>query len=169
MNIKIRSIRKNEYPLLNEFLYEAIFIPEGMERPPKSVVYCPQLQVYVAGFGNSKHDKALLAEADGQVIGAVWVRIMDDYGHIDADTPSLAMSVLKNYRGRGVGTLLLKRMIQYEKKAGYGRISLSVQKGNYAVNMYQKAGFIIVGEISEEYQMVCNLNGLKEREGENGI
>lgn len=47
----------------------------------------------------SKHDKALVAEIQGNVVGAIWVRIMNDYGHIDNDTPSLAMSVCPNIEG----------------------------------------------------------------------
>ena len=35
--------------------------------------------------------------------------------------------------------------------------SLSVQKANYAVNMYQKVDFQVVGENEEEYIMVCQL------------
>lgn len=77
-------------------MYEAIYIPEGIEPPPKSVIECPELQEYIVEFGNRKHDKALVAEMQGNVIGAIWVRIMNDYGHIDNDTPSLAMSVHKN-------------------------------------------------------------------------
>ena len=65
---------------------------------------------------------------------------MNDYGHIDDDTPSLAMSVCQKYRGLGIGTLLLKRLLQAEKLAGYSKISLSVQKSNYAVKMYEKVG-----------------------------
>ena len=47
MDYKIREIRKNEYPILSDFLYEAIFIPEGMEKPPKSIIEQPELQVYI--------------------------------------------------------------------------------------------------------------------------
>ena len=46
--------------LLSDFLYEAIYIPDGTAAPPKSVITCPELQVYIADFGNSKHDKALI-------------------------------------------------------------------------------------------------------------
>lgn len=62
--------------------------------------------------------------------GAVWVRIMNDYG-IDDDTPSLAMSVLPEYRGMGIGTSLLKQLLSAEKAAGCAKFSLSVQKDNY--------------------------------------
>ena len=150
-------MRSEEYCLLSDFLYEAIYIPEGLAPPPKSVIECSELQEYIVEFGNRKHDKALVAEMQGNVIGAIWVRIMNDYGHIDNDTPSLAMSVYKKYRGLGIGTSLLKQLLQVERLAGYSKISLSVQKSNYAVKMYEKVGFTVVDENNEEYIMIVNL------------
>ena len=82
---------------------------------------------------------------------------MNDYGHIDNTTPSLAMSVFKEYRGFGIGTALLKELISILKSKGYARISLSVQKDNYAVKMYQKVGFTILKEVDDEYIMVIAL------------
>ena len=69
---------------------------------------------------------------------------MNDYGHIDNDTPSLAMSVFQKYRGQGIGTSLLQQLLLVEKSFGYSKISLSVQKNNYAVKMYKKAGFLLL-------------------------
>lgn len=158
MNFSIREMQKDEYCLLSDFLYEAIFVPKGVEPPPKSVTTCPELQVYIADFGNSIHDKALVAEVDGNIVGAIWARIMNDYGHIDKNTPSLAMSVIKSFRGMGIGTSLLTQMLLAEKSAGYSKLSLSVQKDNYAVRMYKKAGFNTVDESNEEYIMVVDLN-----------
>ena len=158
MNYSIREMRKEEYSLLGDFLYEAIYIPDGTAAPPKSVITCPELQLYIADFGNSKHDKALVAEVDGNIVGAIWARIMNDYGHIDKNTPSLAMSVLKGYREMGIGTSLLTQMMSTEKASGYAKLSLSVQKDNYAVRMYKKAGFNTVDESNEEYIMVVDLN-----------
>ena len=169
MNYFIREMRKEEYSLLSDFLYEAIYIPAGTAAPPKSVITCPELQVYIADFGNSKHDKAMIAEVDGNIVGAIWARIMNDYGHIDVDTPSLAMSVLKAYRGMGIGTLLLTQMLLAEKTAGYAKLSLSVQKDNYAVKLYRKAGFTTVKETPEEYIMVADLNSIYKTEEENGF
>lgn len=79
MNYIIRTIRKDEYNLLNDFLYEAIYIPEGVPAPPKSIINQPELQVYVSGFGKKEDDICYVAEMDGNVIGAVWVRVMNDY------------------------------------------------------------------------------------------
>lgn len=158
MDYIIREMKKGEYPLLSDFLYEAIYIPNGVEPPPKSVVNTPKLQEYITEFGNRKHDKALVAvAADREIVGAVWARIMNDYGHIDDDTPSIAMSVHKEYRDLGIGTALLKRLLSVLKSNGYEKASLSVQRANYAVKMYKKAGFDIVDENSEEYIMAVEL------------
>ena len=157
MDYIIREMKKEEYCLLSNFLYEAIYIPDGVEPPPKSIINSPELQEYIFEFGKRKHDKALVAETQRKIVGAIWVRIMNDYGHIDNDTPSLAMSVSKEYRGLGIGSSLLKELLSALKSAGYLKISLSVQKSNYAVRMYKKVGFTVVDENSEEYIMVVNL------------
>lgn len=157
MDYIIREMKKEEYCLLSNFLYEAIYIPDGVEPPPKSIINSPELQEYIFEFGKRKHDKALVAETQGKIVGAIWVRIMNDYGHIDNDTPSLAMSVSKEYRGLGIGSSLLKELLSALKSVGYSKISLSVQKANYAVKMYKQAGFTVVDENSEEYIMVVNL------------
>ena len=157
MNYKIRSILEGEVSLLPDFLYEAIFVPEGMSAPPKSILNQPELQVYITDFGKKKDDIGLVAEVDQKVVGAVWVRIMNDYGHIDNDTPSFAISLHKDYRGLGTGTVLMEEMLRILKDRGYKQASLAVQKANYAVRMYQKTGFEIVGENEEEYIMLCRL------------
>ena len=154
MEYTIREIQKQEYPLLDNFLYEAIFISEGIEPPSKTIIASSELQVYVEHFGELKDDWGLAAEIDGKVVGAVWVRIMNDYGHIDDETPSWAISLYKEYRGFGIGTAMMKEMLALLKSHGYSQVSLSVQKANYAAKLYLKVGFEIVRENEEEYIMV---------------
>ena len=156
MDYKIREIKESEYPVLSDFLYEAIFIPEGTKKPSRSIIEQPELQVYIADFGKAD-DWCLVAEIKGKIVGAVWVRIMDDYGHIDDETPSLAISLYEEYRHLGLGTKLMKEMLPFLKDKGYKQTSLSVQKANNAVNMYRKVGFEVVKENEEEYIMVCRL------------
>ena len=156
MDYRFREIRENEYCILSEFLYEAIFIPVGMEKPPKAIIEQPELQVYIADFGKSD-DWCLVAEVKEKIVGAVWVRIMNDYGHIDDETPSFAMSLYEEYRNMGIGTALMRDMLEFLKNKGYKQTSLSVQKANYAARMYQKVGFEVIDENEEEYIMVCRL------------
>ncbi len=145
---------QNEYPLLEEFLYNAIFIPEGVPKPPRDIIRNAELQVYIKDFGKHKGDHCLAAETDNKIIGACWVRIMDDYGHIDDKTPSFAISILEEYRGKGTGTQLMRRMLALLEAEGYKRASLAVQKANYAVRMYKNVGFEIVDENEQEYIML---------------
>ena len=156
MNYIIREIKEEEYPILSDFLYEAIFIPESMEKPPKAIIEQSELQVYIADFGK-EDDWCLVAEVKGKIVGAVWGRIMNDYGHIDDETPSLAISLYGEYRHLGIGTALMKAILHLLKEKGYKQTSLSVQKENYSVNMYQKICFKVVSETEEEYIMVCEL------------
>lgn len=157
MNYIIREILEEEYWLLENFLYEAIFVPNGAPEPPKSIIYQPELQVYVKNFGKKKDDIGLVAEVNEKAVGAVWVRIMNDYGHIDDETPSFAISLYAEYRNMGIGIALMRDMLELLKNKSYKRTSLSVQKVNYAVCMYQKVGFEVVDENEEEYIMVCRL------------
>ena len=150
----IRNLRENETELLRDFLYEAIFIPEGVTPPPREIIEQPELRIYYENFGTGKADHCLVAEDDGRVVGAVWTRIMDDYGHVDDETPSFAISLYKEYRGQGIGTKLMTGMLEELKRNGYTRASLAVQKANYAVKMYEKVGFKTVDENDEEYIMV---------------
>lgn len=158
MIYKIREIDKSEYEILNDFLYEAIFIPEGTEKPPKDIIKNKDLQVYVEEFGSRKDDNCLVAECDDKIVGACWTRIMNDYGHVDEETPSFAISLYEEYRGKGIGTDLMIKMLEFLKQKGYKKASLAVQKANYAVKMYKKVGFEIVDENDEEFIMVCELN-----------
>ncbi len=155
--MELRELRENEYDLLKVFLYEAIFIPEGVELPSREIINEPDLKIYYEGFGEGEADYCFVADDDGKVVGAVWTRIMNDYGHVDDETPSFAISLLKEYRGKGIGTKLMIKMLELLKAKGYKRASLAVQKANYAVKMYEKVGFKTVDENSEEYIMVCEL------------
>ena len=156
--MKIRKLQAEENELLKDFLYEAIFIPQGMKVPEKSIIENEKLKVYYEDFGSGKDDHCLAAEDKGIVIGAVWVRIMNDYGHVDDQTPSLAISLYPEERNKGYGSRLLEEMLKLLKDEGYQKVSLSVQKENYAYKMYKKAGFKIIEENDQEYIMIRELN-----------
>ena len=128
-----------------------------MDAPPKEIINIPELQVYVRDFGKREGDICFVVETEEKIVGAVWVRIMDDYGHVEDGVPSFAISLYKQYRGHGIGTAMMKRMLEELKARGYEKTSLAVQKANYAVKMYKNVGFEIVDENEEEYIMVCVL------------
>ncbi len=154
----IRPLKNDETKLLKDFLYEAIFIPKGVKPPERDIVEKPELKVYTDDFGTRIGDNCLVADLGGKVIGAVWTRIMNDYGHVDDHTPSFAISLYREYRGCGIGTQMMLKMLGLLRQQGYERASLAVQKANYAVRMYEKVGFKTVDENDEEFIMVCDLS-----------
>lgn len=153
----IRDLRPEEAGVLKGFLYEAIFLPEGVEPPERSIVELPELRLYYEGFGTGRADICMVAEDNGRIVGAAWTRLMKDYGYVDDETPSFAISLYREYRGQGIGTKLMQAMLQQLRAHGFKRASLAVQKANYAVQMYEKVGFHTASENAEEYIMVCDL------------
>ena len=72
MNYLIRKLKQDETKVLDTFLYEAIFIPEGISAPSKDIINQPDLQVYVKDFGKNKGDICLVAQVRDKIVGAVY-------------------------------------------------------------------------------------------------
>ena len=158
MDINIRKMNNSEYGILEDFLYEAIFQRDELNLAPRSIIFDPAVYIYIKDFGEYADDYCLCAQVDGQIVGAVWVRIIEGFGSVDKETPEFAISLYREYRGCGIGTKLMYEMLEYLKAKKYKKTSLAVQKDNYAYRMYKAVGFDIVDENDEEYIMVCNLN-----------
>lgn len=154
---EIRPLKPEEIPLLEEFLYQAIFIPQGLAPLPRSILKESELEMYIKDFGQQPDDWALAAEVAGRLVGVVWVRIMKDYGYYDDRTPSLSISFLPDFRGQGLGQQLMTAMLDLLKAKGYPSVSLSVSKDNPALRFYQRLGFITVEEREDDYLMLCRL------------
>ena len=157
-NIKFREIKKSEYAELELFLYEAIFIPEGILPPSREIIFKPELQVYIKNFGEGIADFCFVAEVEEKIVGAAWARIMNDYGHIDDRTPSLALSVLKNFRRQGIATALINKLLEKIFSEKFTQVSLSVQKSNeIALKFYEKLGFKIFYENKSSDDIIMTL------------
>lgn len=160
-NLVIRQIQPSEQHLLKNFLYEAIFQKDETKLLPKEIIEQPELKIYIDDFGK-QGDLCLVADLNGELIGAVWTRIFSDktkgFGYVDDNSPELSISLFKEYRNRGIGTALMKAVLELLRNKGYKKVSLSVQKDNYAYRMYQNLGFEVVKEDQEDYVMVCRLS-----------
>ena len=155
----IRPIATKEIMLLTEFMYEAIYQKDANNLLPRTVIQEPSIWIYIDGFGSKEDDHCLVAEVDGYIVGAVWVRCIKAFGHVDDSVPEFAISVYPQYRGKGIGTKMMKEMLKLLKEKGYARVSLSVEKDNYAVKMYKQVGFELESQNDQDFIMICNLNG----------
>lgn len=158
MPYQIRHLHPDETPLLETFLYEAIFIPNGVTPPPRTIINKPSLHGYINDFGGGPCDHALVAVlTDGTAVGATWVRLLPEEHSLLDNVPTLAISVLSAYRAQGIGTALLRAMLVQLASHGCQRVALSVQKANPALRLYQRIGFTTVKENGEEIVMVCDV------------
>lgn len=156
----IRVLRPEETGILEELLYQAVFVPAGREPYPRSVIRIPRVYAYIEGFGRNG-DVCFVAESGGRIVGGIWARVLDGvcnsqkaYGNIGQGVPELAISLLPECRKQGIGTALMEHMIAHLRQSGTARVSLSVDKTNYAVRLYKKFGFEIILENDEDYIMV---------------
>ena len=159
MKYEIRLIDKPDIHILEKFLYNTIYIPDGSTPLDKSIIY--NKEIYNDLEGVRKDDDIVLGcEYNNKIVALSWSRILNGevkgYGNIDDKTPEIAISVLKGYRNKGMGTSLLKEHLKVLKNNNYKRVSLSVNKENYALDLYKKLGFDIIKENNEDYIMVLN-------------
>ena len=104
---------------------------------------------YVSGWTRTGDFGFVAVGGAGEPIGAAWARVFnaDDpgYGFVAADVPEISMGVAKRHRAKGVGRLLLGALVVQAREIGHGRLSLSVEDGNRAANLYREFGFIVAG------------------------
>jgi predicted GNAT family N-acyltransferase len=77
-----------------------------------------------------------LAYIDGRAVATVRVRGNGNIGR---------MAVRKSFRGQGVGTTLLKTVVDYAKDQDWRVLSLAAQ--DHAISFYAEAGFTTYGDI----------------------
>lgn len=146
----VRRATSADEPFLWEMLYQSIYVPEGGRKPERSIVNEPALAHYLVDWGQHPDDEGLIA-IDNQndlPIGAVWTRILSaedpGWGFVDADTPELGIALLPEYRGQGIGTVLLTQLLS-QMSGRYRAVSLSVAPDNPVMRLYRRAGFEVVG------------------------
>ena len=125
------------------------------------LLYTDGLKKYHQNWGRND-DKALIAvDNKGDPVGAVWYRLFSSeergYGYVSDDIPELGIALVKEARGKGLGTKLMNSIIEEAKRNGYKSLSLSVDVANTnAVNLYRKFGFIELGGEKNSITMVLN-------------
>jgi ribosomal protein S18 acetylase RimI-like enzyme len=145
---RIRPAALSDESFLWEMLYQSLYVEEGHEPFAPEIVNEPQLARYVAGWGRAGDMGFVAVEMKHETpVGAVWSRLPGDedkgFACVDDETPELAVAVLPEYRGQGIGTALLKRHLE-EAKGLYRALALSVSPQNPAKRLYERLGFKVV-------------------------
>jgi 3-oxoadipate enol-lactonase len=145
--VRIRDAGPGDREFLADMLVEAVNWSPRWNQGRASIFATPAIAHYVSGWPRDG-DLGVLAEADGQPAGAAWLRCLpaDDpgYGFVAPDVPELTIGVAPLWRGRGVGRALLRALVIRAREQGIARISLSVERKNYARELYRAEGYRVV-------------------------
>ena len=69
-----------------------------------------------------------------------------------------SFAIVPSKRGTGLGSELLDALLAQARADGYAAVSLSVEKDNPAVGLYDRHGFTRVGEDEDAVTMRADLN-----------
>lgn len=76
----------------------------------------------------------------------------------DEKTGYLGTGLLKEYREKGIGKVIIKKCLDLCKNFGYERVVLDMKKSNTrALHVYNSIGFIVVGESPKGYEIRGNI------------
>jgi GNAT superfamily N-acetyltransferase len=154
----IRAVIASDEPFLREMLYQSLYVPQGCAPFDRNVVNLPEIAKYVDGWGRAG-DLGFIAvdSTTNQPIGAVWMRLFTEaqksYGYVAEDVPELGMALLPEYRGRGIGSALLRRALEMAA-ISHRAVSLSVFAENPARRLYERFRFEPVGKSESVVTMV---------------
>ncbi len=148
----LRPATGNDAPALTAALLEAVNWDGRARFTGEQLLADPHLAHYVAGWPRLTDFGAVAVDdgaGGGAVLGAAWCRLSDatdpGYGFLADDVPELTIGVAPAHRGRGVGSALLAALVERARVQGHRAISLSVEDGNRARHLYERAGFQVVG------------------------
>ena len=157
MSVVVRRGGAQDLRFLRDMLHHAYY---WKERQPDAGP--GPVQLYVKAWGRVG-DTAMIALLDGFPVGAAWFRLFKasapGYGFVDEQTPELAVAVVPNARGKGVGSALLTSLLEQGRAGGYSTLSLRVDRHNEgAIALYEQYGFGQVGASSESLTLQAHLD-----------
>ena len=142
----IRTVHIKDISFLWEMLYEAAAVAESMRVLGKEkVLSLPMNRRYVEGWGRLGDAGVIAVDQAEHPLGAAWYRLFPGeapgYGFVSPTIPEIAIGVCDDVRGQGIGSALLQALIALAQSQGYTALSLSVDRDNPALYLYERYGF----------------------------
>ncbi|MEZ3159804.1 GNAT family N-acetyltransferase [Microbacterium sp. BWT-B31] len=157
----LRSAMPADGVFLGDMVVEAANWRAGTARPRHEVMTHPDHVRYVAGWMRPGDAGFVAVDEQGEPIGAAWYRMLPrsdpGFGYVGTGVPELIIGVRPLWRAHGVGRALLQRLDDHARAAGYARISLSVERGNFATTLYRSEGFAVTQSAPGRDTMVKRL------------
>jgi GNAT superfamily N-acetyltransferase len=156
----IRAAAAQDGSFLADMLVEAVnWSPEWTKKSRNRVLADPKTARYVAGWPRDT-DLGVVAEADGEPVGGAWLRFLTasdpGYGFVSPDIPELTIGVASGWRRQGIGRALLRAIAEHARHAGIRQISLSVERKNFAQQLYLSEGYQVVDSSDPQSDTMLN-------------
>jgi GNAT superfamily N-acetyltransferase len=158
---RIRPAVRADGVFLADMVVEAANWRPGAARPRFEVLESPDHGRYIAGWMRPGDAGFLALDEQDDPVGAAWYRVFPrsepGLGYVATGVPELVIGVRPIWRAQGVGRMLLRRLAQQARAQGYGRLSLSVERDNFAAALYRSEGFTVAQEAGPRDTMVRRL------------
>ncbi|WP_127472601.1 GNAT family N-acetyltransferase [Microbacterium sulfonylureivorans] len=147
-SFSVRPATQADGAFLGDMVVEAANWRPGAARPKHELITGSDHSRYVSGWMQPSDAGFIAEDANGAPIGAAWYRMLSrtdpGFGYIGTGVPELIIGVRPIWRAHGVGRALLQRLCDNARTQGFARISLSVERGNFASTLYRSEGFAVV-------------------------
>jgi ribosomal protein S18 acetylase RimI-like enzyme len=148
-SLEIREATPADERFLGAMFVEAVlWRPEWPRVGIDALLEQRELARYFAGWGRAGDVAVVAATAEDPrvLVGAGWFRQFTEgepgYGFVSSRIPELGIAVSPDWRGRGVGSAILRRLQETATARGLEGLSLSVHPENPAQSLYRRAGFV---------------------------
>ncbi|CAM5336939.1 N-acetyltransferase family protein [Leifsonia shinshuensis] len=145
---RIRQAAAEDARILADMLVEAANWNALRARPRVAVLEDPKVLRYVAGWKRPGDFGCVAEDAHGAPVGACWARLFPadepGSGFVAVGVPELTLGVNTQWRAQGVGRALLQELGRLAAGSGVNRLSLSVERANFAQRLYVSEGYITV-------------------------
>lgn len=146
-SFSIRPAAQADGSFLGDMVVEAANWRSGGARARHEILTAAEHRRYIAGWMRPADAGFVAIDTEGQPIGAAWYRMLpqDDpgFGFVGTAVPELIIGVQPIWRAHGVGRTLLRRLVAHAGEQGHPRISLSVERDNFARTLYRSEGFVV--------------------------
>lgn len=160
-SFRIRPAEQADGVFLADMVVEAANWRPGAARPRHEILATPEHARYIAGWKRPGDTGFLAVSAEGDAIGAAWYRMLPrtepGFGYIGTGVPELVIGVRPLWRAHGVGRALLQQLVAAARAEGYARLSLSVERDNFAATLYRSEGFAVTSPAQGRDTMVRRL------------
>lgn len=146
---------------MKQMLYEAVYWRLSDNPPTYEESLSMPVMVKAFEAWGKVGDIAIVAEDNGNLAGAAWIRYWTESncirGYVQDDIPVLVIGVHKDHRQKGIGFQLMEALNKEAINAGISRISLCVSKDNHAMHLYEKQKYEVAKDIGDSLLMIKDL------------